>query len=638
MPPSIRHLPVQHAGRRKRAVRLAAALFLGAGLAAGLGAGAAYTQPADGEAPERERPAAQGVPYAVTLTGVEDALEGVLRETSSLVSLQEDPPPSLLGLERRASQDRERLQTALRSAGYYDARLDIAIDDSRTPVAVTVTVQTGPLYRFRSVTLGTADGAPLPGPAIAPATIGLAPGEPALAPAVTGAQSRIIDSLRARGYGFAQVTDRRVVVDHGDRSMDVTYTVAPGPLVRFGETRIDGLKDVKESLIRGRIPWTAGDVFDPRKLDQARTDIAALGTFDLTRVTLAERPGPDGVTPVEVTLEERLARFIGFGATYSTSEGLGLNAYWGHRNLFGGAEQLRVTAELGRLVGGDSSASGLDKTDLRLGVEFRKPDFLSPKQTLLASFGVVTDNPPAYEREAAIVAVGLERPLFDGLTVSYGVTSEAARTVTNDRTYRTALFGVPLAARYDGSDSLLNPTRGYRLSLAVTPWTPVGGDTDSPFVTTNLIGSAYHDIRGDGNYVLAGRIGLGSTAGAGLSEVPPDKRFYAGGGGSVRGYGFQQVGPRDRAGDPTGGRSLFEAGLEMRIKVTETIGVVPFLDAGAVYDRAFPDMSEPLKLGAGVGLRYYTDFGPLRVDVGVPLNREPEDDRWQLYISLGQAF
>lgn len=633
---STRHRPTRRirSRRRSKATRLAAALFL----AAGLGAGVAHTQPAEGEAQPEQPAAATGVTYTVTLTGVDGGLEEVLRETSSLVSLQEEPPPSLLGLERRAAQDRERLQTALRSAGHYDARLDIAIDDTKSPVAVTVEVQPGPVYRFRTVELRTADGAPLPGPAIQPPDIGLTPGEPALAPQVTGAQNEIIGRLRNRGYGFAQVSDRRVVVDHGDRSMNVTYTVAPGPLVRFGETRIDGLEDVKESLIRGRIPWKPGDVFDPAKLDRARTDISALGTFDLTRVTLAERPGPDGVTPVDVTVDERLARFIGFGFTYSTSEGLGVNGYWGHRNLFGGAEQLRITAEVGRLVGGDSSASGLDKTDLRLGAEFRKPDFLAPKQSLLASFAVVTDNPPAYEREAAVFTLGLERPITDQITVSYGVTTEAARTVTNDRTYRTALFGVPLAARYDGSDSLLNPTTGYRLSLAVTPWIPIGGDTDEQFVTTNLIGTAYRDITGDGNYVLAGRIGLGSAFGAGLGGIPPDKRFYAGGGGSVRGYGFQQVGPRDSQGDPTGGRSLFEAGLEMRIKVTETIGIVPFVDAGAVYDRAFPDMSEPLKFGAGLGVRYYTDFGPLRVDVGVPLNKEPEDDSWQLYISLGQAF
>lgn len=594
--------------------------------------------------PAADPPAADGpaVPYTVELTGVEDGdLAQALRDTSTLIGLKDDPPPSLLGLERRASEDRERLQQALRSAGYYDARLDIGIDDSASPPAVTVAVREGPAYTFGTVTIaptGAASGGELPGGAVSGADLGLVAGQRARAPEVVAAQNRLIDRLRAHGYGFARVADRRVVVDHGDRTMDVTYTVDTGPLVRFGEARIQGLKDVDATLIRNRLPWARGDVFDPTRLEEARQDIAALGTFSLTRLTLADEPGPDGVTPVVVTVEERLPRFIGFGVGYSTSEGVGANAYWGHRNLFGGGEQFRIEAEVARLAGGDSSASGLDQIDLKLGVNFRKPDFLAPKQSLVLGFNVVTDNPPAYEREAAELTAALERPLGDGLTLSYGAAWEVARIDTNTATYDTTLLGVPLALTYDGTDDLLNPTRGIRATVNVTPWQPFGDEASDPFVVTRLITSAYHDFSDGGGLVLAGRLGLGSIAGSGLGNIPPDKRFYAGGGGSVRGYGFQLVGPRDAQGDPTGGRALFETGVELRIKVTDTIGVVPFLDAGAVYDRAFPDLSEPLKFGAGLGLRYYTDFGPLRVDVGVPLNKEPGDDSWQLYLSLGQAF
>ena len=538
-----------------------------------------------------------------------------------------------------AGADRDRLDTALRSDGYYDGRLDIRVDTEKQPVRVTIAVEPGPPYGFKTITVRTGAGGALPGEPITPAELGLAAGERARAPQVVDAQSRLVSMLVGRGYAFAKVTDRRAVVDHSDRSMDVTFTVDPGPLVRFGGVRIEGLEQVDEDLVRGRLPWTSGQRYDPALIDRARTDIAQLGVFDTVRVQLADQPGPDGVTPLTVTVAERKRHVIGAGIAYSTTEGLGGNVYWGHRNLFGGAEQLRLSLEVGRLAGESSSSGTLGLPDLRFGVNFRKPDFLRPKQSLLLDFSVVADNPPAYERVAGIVTAAVERQITDQLKVSAGITSERGRVRNTDRTYQVALIGVPLTATYDGSDNLLNPVRGFRLGATVTPWIPVGGsESQARFLATTLNGSTYYDFGGDGRYVGAARLGLGSIVGAGLSSIPPDRRFYAGGGGSVRGYGFQKAGPRDRADDPTGGRSLFEAGLEMRIKVTETIGVVPFLDAGTVSDSSYPSFREPLRFGAGLGLRYYTGFGPLRVDVGVPLNPEGDDARWQLYISLGQAF
>lgn len=600
--------------------------------------------------PEEEvRPA--GITYEVDITGVEDdGLRGTLRDASTLVELKDDHPPSLIGLERRADSDRDRLQTALRSAGYYDATLDIRIEDPAAagslpaggeapPVKVTVAVTPGPLYHVKTVTVRGANGSNLP-KEVATDDLGLAAGTPAVAQKVLDAESELVGRLTKRGYAFAKATDREVVVDHSDRTMDIAYTVDPGPLTRYGATRIEGLQKVDEDLVRGRLAWKEGQVFDPAATDKARQDIAALQVFDTVRVRMADEPGPDGVTPVIVSVSERKRRFIGGGVTYSTQDGLGANAYWGHRNLFGGAEHLRVGVDVGRVAGssGGTSSKGNDLPDLRFSVNFRKPDFLAVKQSLVVNFAVVNDQPPAYSRVASELTVKLERPLTDQLTISYGLTGERGRVRTEDKTYQTSFIGVPLGAAWNGTDNLLNPTSGQRASLQVTPWFPVGGDTKSPFTSVLFNGSTYYDLGNDGRYVAAARIGLGSILGTSLSDIPPDHRFYAGGGGSVRGYGFQKAGPRDRYDDPVGGRSLFEIGAELRIKVTESIGIVPFVDAGTVYDSAFPDFSEPLRVGAGLGLRYYTDFGPLRVDVGIPLNPASGDARWQLYLSLGQAF
>ncbi|CBS86384.1 putative outer membrane protein [Azospirillum lipoferum 4B] len=622
------------------------------------GAGRAQDSPADGfqpapalDAPAEEEVRPAGIRYEVEITGVEDdGLRGTLNDASTLVELKGETPPSLIGLERRADSDRDRLQTALRSAGYYDARLDIRIEDPAAtgtlpaggeapPVKVTVAVTPGPLYHFKTVTVRGANGATLPGE-VATDDLGLAAGAPAVAQRVLDAESELVGRLARRGYAFAKASDREVVVDHSDRTMDVAYTVDPGPLTRYGATRIEGLEKVDEDLVRGRLAWKEGQVYDPGATDRARQDIAVLQVFDTVRVRMADEPGPDGVTPVIVTVGERKRRFIGGGITFSTEDGLGTNAYWGHRNLFGGAEQLRLGVDVGRVAGssGGSSNTGNDLPDLRFSVNFRKPDFLAVKQSLVVNFAVVNDQPPAYSRVASELTVKLERPLTDQLTISYGVTGERGRVKTEDTTYQTAFIGVPLGSAWNGTDNLLNPTSGQRASLQVTPWFPVGGDTESPFTSVLLNGSTYYDLGNDGRYVAAARIGVGSILGTSLTDIPPDHRFYAGGGGSVRGYGFQKAGPRDRYDDPVGGRSLFEIGAELRIKVTESIGVVPFVDAGTVYDSAYPDFSEPLRVGAGLGLRYYTDFGPLRVDVGIPLNPASGDARWQLYLSLGQAF
>ncbi|MGF7173085.1 autotransporter assembly complex protein TamA [Azospirillum doebereinerae] len=590
--------------------------------------------------PPVEEPPEAKIPYEVELTGVEDeALRDTLNAASTLVELKGDPPPSIIGLERRAESDRERLQAALRSAGYYDSRLDIRVDGGVQPAKVAVAVTPGPLYHFKTIRVTGANGAALPSD-VSTDGLGLVAGETALAQKVLDGESAMLDRLGRKGYAFAKVADRQVVVDHSDRTMDVSYAITVGPLVRYGATRIEGLDRVDEELVRGRLGWREGGVHDPAVLDRARQDVAKLEAFDTVRVRLAEEPGPDGVTPVIVTVAERKRRFIGAGVNYSTQDGVGATAYWGHRNLFGGAEQLRVGVEVGRVAGssGGTSSKSNNLPDLRFSVNFRKPDFLAVKQSLVMSFQVVNDQPPAYSRVATELTGKLERQINDQLTVSYGVSGERGRVKTEDRTYQTSYVGVPLGAAWNGTDDLLNPTKGERASLQVTPWFPAGGDSRSPFTAIQLNASYYYDLAKDGRYVAAARVGVGSIVGASLSEISPDHRFYAGGGGSVRGYGFQKAGPRDRFDDPSGGRSLLELGAEVRIKVTDSIGVVPFVDAGTVYDSAYPDFSEPLRIGAGLGLRYYTDFGPLRVDVGIPLNAPSGDARWQLYLSLGQAF
>jgi translocation and assembly module TamA len=258
-------------------------------------------------------------------------------------------------------------------------------------------------------------------------------------------------------------------------------------------------------------------------------------------------------------------------------------------------------------------------------------------QDFVASVTAESEDLIAFDRDRVLGFVGIERRFAEGVTTGAGVQVERTHIVedTGDRTY--TLSGLPLFARRDAVDDLLDPTRGNREALTVTPYVGELG-SDLTFVSSRLSGSAYHRFDDKGRFVLAGFAALGSIVGESRDALPEDKRLYAGGGGSVRGYGFQRVGPLDADGEPIGGRSSIELGLELRVRVTETIGVVPFIEAGNVYEPSFPDLGSGLLYGAGLGFRYYTPIGPVRLDIAVPLDRRPSDDPFQIYISLGQAF
>lgn len=589
---------------------------------------------------------AQETPYTVRIEGLDGApdLAGLIRDAAATWRLRDEPAPSEAGLRRRAEADRDVVVRAMRSLGYYDGVVAIDVDGTAEPAVVTIAVEPGPRYAFDAVSVAGVGGAPLPGPLPGPEALGLAAGEPAVARAVTGAEPRIVSALTGLGRPYATVPRRSAVVDHDRRTMDVAFDVDPGPLVRFGATTIEGLERVDPALVQGRLGWSPGEIYDPAKIERTRRLLRELDVFGTTAVAIPPDPPPVGAdgeatVPVRLTVSEQPRRFLGAGLEYTTSEGFGGTAFWGHRNLFGGGEQLRATAEVRNLYGGSNASKG-DIANLtnRLGLQFRKPDVFALRQSLVIEADAAIENPLGYEREGVTLVARLERKVTDRLTLSYGVLGEVSRT---DRVGVPAsdflLVGLPLGLSYDASNDLLNPTEGWRASASVTPFQNLL--TDATFGQARVTGTAYHDLTGTGRLVLAGRGSLGATVGGdAVDDIPANRLFYVGGGGSVRGYAYQMAGRLMAGGDPLPGRSVVELSAELRIKVTDTIGVVPFLDAGSVQSTDLPSLSDPLRYGAGVGLRYYTDFGPIRFDVAVPLDRREADNAFEFYISIGQAF
>lgn len=566
------------------------------------------------------------VRYVTEIVGVEDqALAGRLREGSQLVALQDRLPPSEAALRRRADDDVPQLLQILHDAGYWAAMIDVRIATDVQPERVTIQVTPGPLYHLAGVRFTSPEGGtpPLLGD-YAPSAFGLEIGGPARAAPVIDAQGRILAIYGERGRPFAKVTDRRVVIDDAKRTMDVTYTIDAGPEVRFGKPIIEGLHMLQPGYVERRLAWREGAIYDEREVAATRKALIDSNLFTIVQISHAAQPSADGSVPMTISLVERAPRSIGVGANYSTSLGFGALAFWEHRNLFGNAESLRITTQFAQ-------------SQLGLLAQFRRPDLGAKDQDLLATALLADETPIAYNSRRLMVSSGLERRFGKSYTVGGLLDFEHANVTAHGIAQHYQLMGLPLYVRRDTTDSPLDPVHGTRASFEVTPYTSISG-TDFQFVTSRLAGSAYQALTGDDRLVLAGYARIGSVFGETLNHLPADKRLYVGGGGSVRGYGYQLVGPLDSSNRPFGGRSSLEFGAELRTKITDTIGLVPFFDAGNVYSTSLPRLTARLFSGVGLGLRYYTPVGPIRLDVATPLPRRPSDSLVQVYISLGQAF
>ena len=574
------------------------------------------------------------ISYKTTISGVDDSdLGDLLDKVSNLKTLEDRKPASEEALRRRADEDVQRLTDAAHSQGYWDAHFSYEIDSSSDPAKVTVTAAPGPLYHVASIAVRGADGQPLAVPFDPDQTAPLKPGDPARAASIVDYENALLSALGHAGHPYAKATDRHVVVDHAARTVEITYSLDPGPVMQFDGVAISGLERLDPAYVERRLQWRPGETFDNHKVNQTRDALSASGLFSTVKIT----PVPDPANPDRVRMDidatERAHRTIGAGLGYNTSEGAGARLFWENRNLFGDAEYLRL-----------SLAAGQQENSLT--TNFRRPDFLATNQDLLARAEVADETPVAYHSRRAGVSLGLERHFDPYLTGSVLLSVEKANVVeeaqlssntAGQRTQHYALVGVPLNLKFDKSDNLLNPTEGYRAQGTLTPYQSFSGPSLT-FASGRLAGSLYRRLTDSDRYVLAASLAVSSVAGASLVDLPADKRLYAGGGGSLRAYGYQLAGPLDINHRPIGGKSSAELSFELRAKITDTIGIVPFVDAGNVYPTSVPRLSHRILWGPGLGLRYYTPFGPIRLDLATPAVHRRGDSPIQVYISLGQAF
>jgi translocation and assembly module TamA len=585
--------------------------------------------------------AADPQPYAVTLkpTG-NGALDAALTGSSTLMSLRESAPVSGFALVLRARQDEQRFTTALQSFGYYKATINLTIDGhpvddpalpgliedapANPPLSVVANFDLGPQFTLGSVTIaGTV-------PPDVRGHLQLKGGEPALSEPVLAAQGRLLDALRQDGYPLAKVPTPLATLHLDRNQLDVAFHPEPGPQANIGPISIVGLKDMNESFVRRRLLLHQGERYSPTAIEKARADLATLGPFSVVRVQTPDKLDAQGQIPLTFEFTERPLHAVDVGVAYSTDLGININVGWHDRNLFGNGEQLNLTAS--NMLGGDA----ITRPGYQAGAQFLKPDFLRRDQTLEVDLTALKQSLQAYEQTALLEKIALNRKFSEHWSGSLGISGEQEQIIQQGVTRHFNLVGLPATLSYDSTNSLLDPTRGIRATLSVTPVESLGSP-NSTFFVSQITGSTYLDLSGGGRSVLALRGLVGKVFGAGVFALPPDQRFYAGGSGTVRGYRYQTLGPQFPDGRPTGGTAISTGTIELRQRFLSSFGVVGFIDVGQVSASGTPFTSN-WHAGAGIGARYYTSIGPIRLDIAVPLNKEPGGDSFELYIGIGQAF
>ncbi|MCK0533227.1 autotransporter assembly complex protein TamA [Sphingobium agri] len=572
--------------------------------------------------------------YAVEIDGFgRTGLEDEFRGESALIDGKGRADTAAM-VQARAHEDEALAVRLLYSEGYYDATALASLDQTGNgTLKAVLSVTPGKRYKIGDIVINAGPTVP---PGLVRDSLPLKTGDYIVAADVESAEANVGVRLPENGYPFAKVGERDILLDPATITGDYTLPVEVGPRGSFRGITTSGAKqafgaDHMKVISR----FKPGELYDSRKVDDLRRALVATGLFSSIAVdpVRTNEPGPDGTEYVDLHVDQEAGppRTLAGELGYGTGQGFRAEGTWTHRNLFPPEGALIAKAIAG------TQEQGVSGT-------FRRSNAGKRDKTFQAGVLLNHQNYDAYEAFTAGLNISWSRqstPIFQKRwTYTYGaeiLLSNEQTTIdpaTAEKRRLTYFIGsLPVQVGYDRSNDLLNPTKGFRANLRISPEASLQGNV-SPYVRGTFDLSGYYPV--SDALVIAARTRLGTISGAARDQIAPSRRVYAGGGGSVRGFGYQELGPKDVNDDPIGGRSVNEFAVEGRYRFGN-YGVVAFVDAGQVYESAIPKFSD-IRYGVGLGGRFYTDFGPFRADIAMPINRQPGESKFTLYIGIGQAF
>lgn len=559
----------------------------------------------------------------------DESIKSFVETNSKLFLLKSKPPISSNALRYRALQDIKNIRRALKHKGYFDVKVKAKIGIRMDLKQVEVTIQTGTQYKIGGFSLEITDHSPEV--QLTPSKLGrvitIEIGDIVDQDKIFSANLYLEKYFKDHGYPFVklQIPDGKLNKDK--KELSVIFKVQLNHLRHNGSSTITGLKTVSPQYVKNRIVWQKGDVYDEREVERTKRKLIASELFSSVIIQPIDT-FEEGNLPLNIEVVEAPPRLIGAGIEYTSSKGPGGRLIWAHHNLFGAGETFTIEGK-----GNQKESKAI--------MSYEIPDVLIPDLSFITWLSARYDNTRAYKGVVYDSYMGFNWGL-EHFRTSAGLEYERSK-LTRILTQRENYFSIPLTVLWDARNDVINPYKGWRLLTEITPYF---GNLGKSNKMLRVLGNASYYLRLIKKDIFVvgvwGRVGEINRIKN--DDIPLDKRFYSGGLNSVRGYGYQKIGPIDTDGNPKGGKNLVEFGIEPRFKITETIGTVFFIEAGSVGKKRRLNLQEkPYLIGYGIGARYYTAIGPIRFDVAFPakkrtFNGTRYDAPFQLYISIGQAF
>jgi translocation and assembly module TamA len=568
------------------------------------------------------------IEYTVNFSGLKDKMAlSAISKTSDLIQLQTHPPKTINALKFRANNDKTNMLKVLKAFGYYDAQITIDLEEENGKIIVNVFISPGAQYFIKDVKIyDDTEKKELDVCDISLKKLSLPIDSPLITENVIEAQKKLIFLLSTCGYPLAKIKNREVIIDLSKKNASIEWYIDTGPFCKFGATKISGLKNIKQSYIDKKIKWKFNETYNSEKVIDTQQTLLGTNLFTSVAIIHNENIDENNRLKMNIKLTEALHKYFTTGISYATVDGFGASFDWGDNNFRSVGEILALEANVAQRM--------------FLGVAtYKKPDFMKPDQDYILRLEASRENiPVVYLAFTYTLANRIDRKFSKRFEASYSLNAEYDEITHSANDGRYALVSLPIHLKFTTTNNLLNPTKGYTIIYRASPYKNFIYTYDWFFKQT-LTWNLYMPFEESRTIVLAVRMQFGSIIGPSVYKIPMTKLFLGGSDDDLRGYKYHTVSPLNAQYEPIGGRSAIYFSFEPRIRITQSLGLVPFTDLGVVSFKKLPQINEKWVKSVGLGLRYFSFFGPLRLDIGFPLDRRSQiDPRYKIYVNIGQTF